>query len=170
MSSTIAFCIWMSPSLWRFAIRNLLRREAVALIVGQKWMQLTFNRVQKFCSGKTSTHALSTSRNTTGYLENGFGKYCKYTSVDMRFLRWVHGVTHRDKVRSCEIRNVLNVKPLLGIERYQLRWFGHLTRMPHKRLVRWVLLATPTGKWAWTLDFVILTRLWSCVLLLLSSV
>jgi len=36
----------------------------------------------------------------------------------------VHGVTLRDKVRSCEIRKALNVEPLLQIERFQVHWFG----------------------------------------------
>jgi len=59
----------------------------------------------------------------------------------MGFLRRVHGVTLRDKVRSCEIRKALNVEPLLRTERSQLRWFGHVPRMSQE-----TLLATPTGK------------------------
>jgi len=50
------------------------------------------------------------------------------------FLRRVH-VTLRAKVRSIEIRKVLNVEPLLlRIERSQPREFGHVTRMPQERL------------------------------------
>jgi len=33
-----------------------------------------------------------------------------------------------------------------GIERSQLRWFGHLSRMSHEKLVRQVVSATLTGK------------------------
>ena len=51
-------------------------------------------------------------------------------AAEMGFLRRVHGVTLRDKVRSCEIRKSLNVQPLTRIERSQLRWFGHLSRKP----------------------------------------
>ena len=40
--------------------------------------------------------------------------------VAERFLRWVHGVTLRDKVRSCEICRTLNAEPHLGIERAQI--------------------------------------------------
>jgi len=40
----------------------------------------------------------------------------------------------------------LTVKPLLRIERSQLPWFVHVSRMPHERLVRQLLLAKPTGK------------------------
>ena len=63
------------------------------------------------------------------------------------FLRRVHGMTLRDKVRSCEIRKALNVEPLLlRIARFQPSWFGHVTRMTQEKLARLVLLATPTGK------------------------
>ena len=58
----------------------------------------------------------------------------------------VHGVTLRDKVSSCEIRSVLNVKPLLRIERSQICCVRHEYRMPHERLARQVQLGTPTGK------------------------
>jgi len=67
-------------------------------------------------------------------------------ATEMGFLRRVHDVTLRDKVRSCEIRKALNVVTLLWIERSQLRWFGHVSRMPQERLARQVLLATPTEK------------------------
>ena len=50
------------------------------------------------------------------------------------------------KVRSCEIGTALKVQPRLGIERSQLRWFGHVPRIFHEGLVRNVLLALPTGK------------------------
>jgi len=40
----------------------------------------------------------------------------------MEFLRRVHGVTLRDKVRSCEIRKALNVEPLLRIEFPAMVW------------------------------------------------
>jgi len=67
-------------------------------------------------------------------------------AADMGFLRRVHaGVTLRDKVRSCEIRRALNVEPLLRVEGAQIYWFGHLSRIPHERLARQILLlAKPT--------------------------
>jgi len=60
--------------------------------------------------------------------------------------RYTPDVTLRDKVRSCEIRRALNVEPLLRIERSQLCSFGRVSRMPHERLARQVLLAKPTRK------------------------
>ena len=48
----------------------------------------------------------------------------------MRFLQRIEGVTLFNKVRSFEIRESLNIEPLLlRIERSQLRWFGHVCTM-----------------------------------------
>ena len=61
---------------------------------------------------------------------------------EMRFLRRIEGVTLFNKVRSSEIRKSLNIEPLLlRIERSQLRWFGHVSRMPHERLPKQALHA-----------------------------
>ena len=38
--------------------------------------------------------------------------------AEMVFLRRVHGVTLRDKVRSCEIHEALNADPFLIVQRY----------------------------------------------------
>jgi len=49
----------------------------------------------------------------------------------MSFLRRVAGLSLRDRVRSSDIRRELGVESLLlRVERSQLRWFGHLIRMP----------------------------------------
>ena len=68
------------------------------------------------------------------------------TSGKNGFPRIIQGVTLCDKVHRSEIRKAQNVKPLLWIERSQLRWFGHVSRISQKRLTRQVLLATPAGK------------------------
>ena len=68
-------------------------------------------------------------------------------AAEMGFLRRVKGVTRLHKKRNTEIRNSLNIEPLLlRIERSQLRWYGHVMRMPQERLVKQILQATPTGK------------------------
>ena len=60
----------------------------------------------------------------------------------LKFLRRIKGGTLFNKVRSSEIRKSLNIEPLLlWIERSQLRWFGHVSRMPQKRLSKQALLA-----------------------------
>ena len=65
----------------------------------------------------------------------------------MRFLRRIEGVTLFNKVRSYEIRKSLNIKPLLlRIERSQLRWFGHVSRMPQERLPKQALHAKANGR------------------------
>ena len=54
---------------------------------------------------------------------------------EMRFLQRIEGVTLFNKERSSEIRKSLNNEPLLlRIERSQLRWLGHVSRMPQERL------------------------------------
>ena len=49
-------------------------------------------------------------------------------------------------MHSSEIRKSLNIEPLLlRIKRSQLRWFGHVSRMPQERLSKQVLLAKANG-------------------------
>jgi hypothetical protein len=68
-------------------------------------------------------------------------------SAEMRFLRRVAGLTLRDKIRSSNIRETLQIEPLLlHIERSQLRWLGHVLRMPHNRLPYQIFQAAPAGK------------------------
>ncbi|CAG5932579.1 unnamed protein product [Menidia menidia] len=65
----------------------------------------------------------------------------------MSFLRRVAGLSLRDRVRSSAIREGLGVEPLLlHVERSQLRWLGHLFRMPPGRLPGEVFRARPTGR------------------------
>ncbi|XP_061753818.1 retrovirus-related Pol polyprotein from type-2 retrotransposable element R2DM isoform X2 [Nerophis ophidion] len=68
-------------------------------------------------------------------------------AAEMSFLRRVAGLSLRDRVRSSAIREELKVKPLLlHIERTQMRWLGHLVRMPPERLPREVFMARPPGR------------------------
>ena len=68
-------------------------------------------------------------------------------TAEMSFLRRVSGLSLRDRVRSSDIRERLKVEPLLlRIERSQMRWFGHLVRMPPGRLPGEVFRACPTGR------------------------
>ena len=65
----------------------------------------------------------------------------------MKFFRRIEGVLLFNKVRSSEIRKSLNIEPLLlRIKRSQLRWFGHVSRMPQERLPKQVLLAKANGR------------------------
>ncbi|KAK3565397.1 hypothetical protein QTP86_007934 [Hemibagrus guttatus] len=68
-------------------------------------------------------------------------------AAEMSFLCRVAGRSLRDRVRSSVTREELGVEPLLlHIERGQLRWLGHLFRMPPRRLPGEVFRACPTGK------------------------
>ena len=66
----------------------------------------------------------------------------------MRFLQRVKGVTLFNKMRSSEIRKSINIEPLLlRIEKSQLRWFGHVSRMPQERLLpEQALIAKANGR------------------------
>ncbi|KAK3543704.1 hypothetical protein QTP70_027204 [Hemibagrus guttatus] len=68
-------------------------------------------------------------------------------AAEMSFLLRVAGRSLRDRVRSSATQEELRVEPLLlHIERGQLRWLGHLFRMPLGRLPGEVFRACPTGK------------------------
>ena len=62
---------------------------------------------------------------------------------EMRFLQRIEIVMVQcNTVCSSEIRKSTNIEPLfLRIERSQLRWFGHVSRMPQERLRKQVLLS-----------------------------
>ena len=65
-------------------------------------------------------------------------------AAEMGFLRRVAGDS---LLRSSVIRAGLGLEPLLlCVERSQLRWFGHLIRMPHGRIPREVFQAHPAGR------------------------
>ena len=50
-------------------------------------------------------------------------------------------------VLSSDMQKSFNIEPLLfQIERSQLRWFGHLRRMPQERLPKQALLAKTNGR------------------------
>ena len=68
-------------------------------------------------------------------------------AFEMRFSWRIEGVTLFDKVRSSEIQKSFNIKLLLfRIERSQLRWFGHVSRMLQERLPKQALLAKANGR------------------------
>uniref|UniRef100_A0A8C6LRX0 Reverse transcriptase domain-containing protein n=1 Tax=Nothobranchius furzeri TaxID=105023 RepID=A0A8C6LRX0_NOTFU len=68
-------------------------------------------------------------------------------AAEMSFLRRVAGLSLRDRVRSSVIQEGLGVDPLvLHIQRSQLRWLGHVVRMPPGRLPGEVFRARPTGR------------------------
>ncbi len=66
--------------------------------------------------------------------------------AEVGFLRWVAGVSLRDKVRS-SVQEELGVElRFLCVKSSQLRWFGPLVRMPPAHLPREVFQACPAGR------------------------
>ena len=67
--------------------------------------------------------------------------------TENRFLRRIQEVTLFNKVPSSEIRKSLNIEPLLlRIERSQLRWFSHVSKMSQERLTKQALLGKANGQ------------------------
>ena len=63
------------------------------------------------------------------------------------FLAKIRGLSLLDKVKSTNIRQPLNMEPLLlRIERSQLRWYSHVTLISHERTAKQLMDALPSGK------------------------
>ena len=69
-------------------------------------------------------------------------------AAEMGFLRRTSGLTLLDKVKSADIRESLNIESLLfRLEKSQLRWYGHVTRMFQERTAKKLqLCSTPIGR------------------------
>ena len=66
---------------------------------------------------------------------------------EMRFLRKIKGVTMFDRFCNTAIQESLNIESILfRIERYQLRWFGHVSRVPQERFPKQIFYAEVSGK------------------------
>ena len=58
-------------------------------------------------------------------------------AAEMGFLRRISGLTLLDDVKSADIRESLNIESLLlRLERSQLRWYGHVTRMSQEKTAK----------------------------------
>ena len=61
-------------------------------------------------------------------------------AAEMGFVRRISGLTLLNKVKSADICESLNVKSLLlRLERSQLRWYGHVTRMSSEETTKKLL-------------------------------
>ena len=72
----------------------------------------------------------------------------KIESSEMRFLKRLHGVSLRDRVRSADIRNELDLESGIveDVVQYQNNWKGHVNRMSSDRLPKQALFYNPKGK------------------------
>ncbi|KAI3371761.1 hypothetical protein L3Q82_024310 [Scortum barcoo] len=118
-------------------ISSLLFADDVVLLASSSQdLQRVLERFAAEC--EAAGMRISTSKSEAMVLDTGKG---------WRALSGVAGRSLRDRVRSSVTREELGVEPLLlRIERSQLRWLGHLFRMPPGRLPREVFQACPTGR------------------------
>ena len=66
---------------------------------------------------------------------------------EMRMLRWICGVTRRDKIRNDHIRGTTRVvQASKKITEKQLKWYGHVRRMKEEHIVRRMLYVDIPGK------------------------
>lgn len=71
----------------------------------------------------------------------------RINAIEMRFLRKIQGKTRRDRIRNETYRQQLKIKPICDIiMEGQLRWFGHVCRMPEERLTKRVYETKVQGK------------------------
>ena len=58
-------------------------------------------------------------------------------AAEMGFLRKISGLTLLDKVKSADFRELLSIESLLlRLERSQLNWYEHVTRMSLERTTK----------------------------------
>lgn len=71
----------------------------------------------------------------------------KITTIEMKYLRKIQGVTKLDRWRNEALYKELKQEPVTTkIEKKQLAWFGHVSRMNPDRKTKQFLSAKPTGK------------------------
>jgi len=69
--------------------------------------------------------------------------------TEMRMLRWILGLTLRDKKRNVDIRRILGVACIMDkVREARLRWFGHVQRPEEEDCARRILEADVRGQWS----------------------
>ena len=67
--------------------------------------------------------------------------------TEMRMLRWILGLTLRDKKRNVDIRRILGVACITDkVQEARLRWFGHVQRPEEEDCVSRILEADVHGQ------------------------
>ena len=65
----------------------------------------------------------------------------------MRMLRWMCGVTKKDKIRNEHIRGTTKVaQAARKITERRLKWYGHVMRMEEAQVVKRVMMKAIPGK------------------------
>ena len=75
------------------------------------------------------------------------GQEARLKVYEMRMLKWMCGVTRRDKVRNEQIRvTTIVVQASKKITEKRLKWYGHMSRMKEEHIVRIMLYVDIPGK------------------------
>ena len=75
------------------------------------------------------------------------GQEARLEVNEMRMLRWMCGVTRRDKIRNEHIRGTTRVvQASKKITEKRLKWYGHVRRMKEEHIVRRMLDVDIPGK------------------------
>ena len=75
------------------------------------------------------------------------GQEARLEVNEMRMLRWMCGVTRRDKIRNEHIRGTTRVvQASKKITEKRLKWYGHVRRMKEEHIVRRMLDGDIPGK------------------------
>ena len=75
------------------------------------------------------------------------GQEARLEVNEMRMLRWMCGVTRRDKIRNEHIRGTTRVvQGSNKITEKRLKWYGHVMRMKEEHIVRRMLDVDIPGK------------------------
>jgi hypothetical protein len=71
----------------------------------------------------------------------------KLHAAEMRMLRWMSGVTLKDKMRNEHVRGSLRVAPIADkMREARLRWFGHVERRSEGHVIRRIQTMVVEGK------------------------
>jgi len=72
------------------------------------------------------------------------GHFIKNSTISVQFSHYV--CTFRDKLHNTDIRSESGIKGILRyVEEMQMRWYGHVKRMPNRRLPRRLLHWQPNS-------------------------
>ena len=64
----------------------------------------------------------------------------KITTTEMKCLRRMLGISIRDRIRNEDIRKRVGTTPVLNFIKKQVKWFGHVTRLPPNSLPQMAML------------------------------
>ena len=71
----------------------------------------------------------------------------KLHAMEICMLRWMLGITRRDKVRNEKIRSTIGVRDIAEkLEETRLRWYGHVQRKPEEHIGKQVLNMESPGR------------------------